>query len=75
VVDDFVFVRVASMAVAPELRRVHLAGEPSTYGDDTVHRGIELVVATGQGEERIRLLGSMIEQGGRWKVFSYVVDD
>ena len=60
----------------PELRRVEFAGETSVYGDVTVHRETELVIgAANTDERRIRLLGSMIEQDGTWKVFSYVVDD
>jgi hypothetical protein len=59
-----------------KLRRVAFAGEATDYGDVTVHRESEFVIAGHDGKERrIRLLGSMIEQDGRWKVFSYVVDD
>jgi hypothetical protein len=50
--------------------------EPKTqYGTYVVHRES---VFTVQGEgpaEELRLCGSMIEADGRWKVFSFVVDD
>lgn len=59
-----------------ELRDVRFAGESSTYGDVRVHRDTELVVGDPDGGERVvRLFGSLIEQDGRWKVFSYVADD
>jgi hypothetical protein len=41
-----------------------------------VHRDAELVVAGRDGDERIvRVFGALVEQEGRWKVFSYVADD
>jgi hypothetical protein len=41
-----------------------------------VQRESELTVKDPSGTERqIRVFGSMIEKGGRYKVFSYVVDD
>jgi len=74
--EGFLRQTVASLEDVPEVRRVEFAGETTDYGDVTVHRESELVVAIHNGEEqRIRLLGSMIEQDGKWKVFSYVVDD
>jgi hypothetical protein len=46
------------------------------YQTFVVHRKTTMDVReNGSGPEGLRLLGSMIEQGGRWKVFSYVVDD
>ena len=57
------------------LKRVEFEGPSTSYGDVTVHRESRLVVETREGRERtIRLFGSMIEQDGRWKVFSYVID-
>ena len=59
-----------------EVRGVRFAGETSTYGDVRVHRDAELVVGAPDGSERVvRLFGSLIEQNGAWKVFSYVADD
>jgi hypothetical protein len=59
-----------------ELRRVEFAGETSVYGDVVVHRSTQLVVNRPDGRERVvRLFGSTIEQNGRYKVFSYVVND
>jgi hypothetical protein len=58
-----------------ELRRVEFAGETSVYGDVVVHRKTQLVVNQPDGRERVvRLFGSTIEQNGRYKVFSYVVE-
>jgi hypothetical protein len=47
------------------------------YQSFIVHReSIFTVRDTPEGSPTdVRLCGSMIEQGGRWKVFSYVVDD
>jgi hypothetical protein len=41
-----------------------------------VHRKARLILTGEQGERlRLRLFGSMIERGGRWKLFSFVNDD
>ena len=51
-------------------------GEATPYRTYTVHRNSTFVVRAPDGQQvDVRLCGSMIEQGGRWKVFSYVVDD
>jgi hypothetical protein len=45
------------------------------YGRYRVHRQTSLHVRDASGAATvIRVCGSMIEQDGRWKVFSYVVD-
>lgn len=50
--------------------------DQTPYQTYTVHRSSTFVVRDAGGEElELRLCGSMIEQGGRWKVFSYVVND
>jgi hypothetical protein len=55
---------------------VKFLGETTDYGSYRVHRETELTVNDGEGKERqIRVFGSVIEKGGRYKVFSYVVDD
>jgi hypothetical protein len=56
------------------LQDVRFSGE-TRYAGYTVHRDTALVVQGPDGPEQLRLCGSMIEQDGRWKVFSYVVDD
>ncbi len=57
------------------LRRVEFGGATSDYGPFRVSREARLTVADGQGlERRIQVCGSMIEAGGRWKLFSHVVD-
>jgi hypothetical protein len=59
-----------------ELVRVEFAGEATRYDGVTVRRDTELVVTNAAGDERsLRLFGSTIEQDGRYKVFSYVVDN
>lgn len=48
----------------------------TAYKSFQVHRAAVFVVRDGSGNQRdLRLCGSMVEQAGRWKVFSYVVDD
>ena len=50
-------------------------GRTTPYDSYVVHRDTVLTVRTRGGDELdVRLFGSMIEQNGRWKVFSYVVD-
>jgi len=57
------------------LRSVEFAGETTVYGDVTVHRDTQLVVAGSDGSEQvIEIYGATIEQNGGYKVFSYVVD-
>ena len=57
-----------------ELEKVEFEGA-TDYGPYRVHRQATFVVR-GAGDERaVRLCGSMLEKDGRWKVFSYVVDD
>jgi hypothetical protein len=57
------------------LARVESSGATSVYGLVTVRRGTDVVVRDPTGHERrVRLFGSMIEQDGGWKVFSYVAE-
>lgn len=46
----------------------------TTYGDVTIHREPALDLRTAAGPQRLRLFGSMAERGGRWKLYSFVVD-
>ena len=58
-----------------ELRAVTF-GDVTPYAHFRVHREAMFRVRDAAGSETaIRICGSMIEQGGGWKVFSYVVDD
>ena len=58
------------------LAGVEFSGETSEYGAVRVYRETWLRVRDAEGvESTIRLFGSTIEQDGRYKVFSYVVDD
>ena len=55
---------------------VEFAGDTSDYGPVQVHRETWLRVRDAEGtESTVRLFGSTIEQDGRYKVFSFVVDD
>lgn len=63
-------------------RRLELTGvrfgAQTPYTSYVVHRDTVLTVRDAESDgppEEVRLSGSLIEQGGRWKVFSYVVDD
>jgi hypothetical protein len=61
-------------------RRLHLDsvvfGGPSTdYGTFSIHPETRLTVTDDRGHRAtVRLFGSMIESGGRWKVYGFVVD-
>ena len=57
-----------------ELEQVDFEGV-TDYGPYRVHRRASFVVRGGTVTSPLRLCGSMIEKDGRWKVFSYVVDD
>jgi hypothetical protein len=57
------------------LLRLDFSGR-TRYPGFVVHRRASVEVRDDNGRERrLRLWGSMIEQAGRWKVFSYVVDE
>lgn len=59
-----------------EFVSIRFLGEMTPYRSYRVHRESELTVKDGEGNERLlRLFGSVIEKGGRYKVFSYVIDD
>jgi hypothetical protein len=59
-----------------ELVDVRFGDQPTTYAGYVVHREAVLSVRTAGGApEEIRVCGSLIEKDGRWKVFSYVIDD
>ena len=51
-------------------------GATTPYQTFTVRRDARFLVReAGGGERELRLCGSLLEQDGRWKVFSFVVDD
>jgi len=58
-----------------EFIAVRFLGETTQYQTYLVHRETELTVKDPEGEEQIRIIGSMLEKDKRFKVFSYVVDD
>jgi hypothetical protein len=59
-----------------ELVDLRFADEATPYDGYVVHRKAVLTVRTAGGPpEDIRVCGSLIEKDGRWKVFSYVIDD
>ena len=58
------------------LEAVEFAGHSTTYGVATVHRDTRLIVRRPDGSrESVRLFGATVEQHGRFKVFSYVIED
>lgn len=61
---------------ALELVRVRFAAPPRRYGPLVVYGGTTVVVRGPDGTaEDLRVCGSLVERDGRWKVFSYVIDD
>jgi hypothetical protein len=59
-----------------QLQSVKFDGPTTDHGTYRVHRETVLVVRDSAGTaNELRLLGSMLEKDGQWKVFSYVVDD
>jgi hypothetical protein len=58
-----------------ELVAVRFRGPTTEYASFTIHRDTELAVrGRGGAEQAIRVFGSLIQRGGRWKVFSFVTD-
>jgi len=58
-----------------EVMQVGFEGETTDYETYRIHRKSVVALRDRDGQEtRTRLFGSMIERGGRYKVFSYVVD-
>jgi hypothetical protein len=59
----------------PAVVAVAFAGETTDYGAYRVHRRTVVTLRDAAGRlTTVRVFGSLIEQGGRYKVFSYVVD-
>jgi hypothetical protein len=57
------------------LTSVRFEGGTTQYGSYRVHRDTVLRVRDERGAEAdVRLAGSMLEEDGGWKIFSYVVD-
>jgi hypothetical protein len=55
---------------------IRFLGDTTAYESYRVHRESELTVRDADGtEQQLRMFGSVLEQDGRYKVFSYVVDD
>lgn len=58
------------------LTRVRFASQATRYSTYVVHRESVFLVRNVQGDQQeLRVCGSILEKDGRWKVFSYVVDD
>ena len=58
-----------------ELIAVDFVGETTDYGPFQVHRETVLTVSTPDGERgTLRVFGSMLEQDGRYQIFSFVTD-
>jgi hypothetical protein len=57
------------------LKAIDFAGPPTDYGAFRIHPKTSMTVSDERGRRAtVRLFGSMIESGGRWKVYSFVVD-
>ena len=57
------------------LETMAFGGAPIDYATFRVHRNARLVVREADGtRQEIRVFGALIESGGGWKVYSYVVD-
>lgn len=57
-----------------ELVAVRFAGPPAVHGAFTIHPRTTAEIRDGTGVHGLQLFGSMIESGGRWKVYSFVGD-
>jgi hypothetical protein len=58
------------------LLEMSFVGETTSYESYRVHRKSEVTLRDREGNEQpVRLFGSTLEKGGRFKVFSYVIDD
>ena len=58
-----------------ELIAVDFVGETTDYGPFQVHRETVLTVSAPGGERgTLRIFGSMLEQDGRYQIFSFVTD-
>ncbi len=53
---------------------VTFGGETTDYGAYRIHREATLDVRGPNGPVALRLFGSLVESGGRWKIYSFVVD-
>ena len=59
-----------------EFVSVRFLGDTTLYNSYRVHRESELAVKDAAGTEmQLRMFGSVIEKSGRYKVFSYVIDE
>lgn len=59
-----------------ELVDIRFLGDTTAYKSYRVQRETALTVKDAGGAERqVRLFGSVIEKGGRYKIFSYVIAD
>lgn len=64
-----------TLPTGARLSGIEFSGETSRYGALTFRRGSVVTVTDGEGRAvKVRLFGSMLEQNGRYKVFSYVTD-
>lgn len=57
-----------------ELVSASFDGSATNYGAFTIHPHTRLDIRDESGVREVRLFGSMIESGGRWKIYSFVVD-
>lgn len=57
-----------------ELVAASFEGPATPYDGFVIHRKTRLDIRDESGVREVRLFGSMIESGGRWKIYSFVVD-
>lgn len=57
-----------------ELVAASFDGPATSYGSFSIHPKTRLDIRDEAGVREVRLFGSMIESGGRWKIYSFVVD-
>ena len=57
-----------------ELVAASFESASTAYGAFTIHPKTTLDIRDEAGVREVRLFGSMIESGGRWKIYSFVVD-
>lgn len=56
------------------IESVTFGAPATTYGSMTIHPESRLVVLENGQRVPLRIFGSMIESGGRWKIYSFIVD-
>lgn len=57
------------------LERVYVVGGTTEYKSFRVHEDVRVVVVDGTGQDKeLRLFGSLLDYGGQFKLFSFIID-